>query len=76
VLQGQLHIVLQGAAQSYAAATLEQLAALVIEHLQLLIEHCQSPEAGGFTPSDFPEADLEQADLDRFLSKLGGTTRF
>ena len=31
------------------------------------IAHCLSPEAGGFTPSDFPLAGLDQAALDRLL---------
>ena len=32
-----------------------------LAELERLIRHCQSPEAGGFTPSDFPEAELTAA---------------
>ena len=32
-----------------------------------LIEHCLSPEAGGYTPSDFPLARWNQAELDRVI---------
>ncbi|MCP4662472.1 MAG: AMP-binding protein, partial [bacterium] len=33
-----------------------------------LIRHCLSPEAGGYTPSDFPLAGLDQARLDAWLA--------
>jgi non-ribosomal peptide synthase protein (TIGR01720 family) len=51
-------------------ATVEQLAQGFVEALQALIAHCQSPEAGGFTPSDFPGATLSQENLDRFITKI------
>src|SRR5205807_10406988 len=40
-------------------ATAEALAQGFIAALRDLIAHCQSPEAGGFTASDFPLARLE-----------------
>lgn len=54
----------------YRRETIEQLAAAHMDALRSLISHCVSPEAGGYTPSDFPEADLSQDDLDRLLSRL------
>ena len=39
--------------------TVERLAQGFLEALQALIVHCRSPEAGGFTPSDFPEVAVE-----------------
>jgi hypothetical protein len=36
-----------------------------------LIAHCLSPEAGGYTPSDFPDIDLSQDELDKLLTKIG-----
>jgi microcystin synthetase protein McyA len=36
----------------------------------MLIDHCLSPEAGGFTPSDFPLADLDQQQLDQLANIL------
>lgn len=47
--------------------TIEAVARDFIAALVVLIDHCISGEAGGFTPSDFPEADLSQEELDRFL---------
>jgi hypothetical protein len=41
-----------------------------MDALSAIITHCQSPDAGGYTPSDFPGAKLNQKDLDKLLSKL------
>jgi non-ribosomal peptide synthase protein (TIGR01720 family) len=40
--------------------------------LKELIAHCQLPDAGGRTPSDFPLARLDQASLDRLLAEQPG----
>src|SRR5262249_9098367 len=37
-----------------------------------LIEHCRSPGAGGYVPSDFPLAGLDQPGLDRLLARQRG----
>jgi amino acid adenylation domain-containing protein/non-ribosomal peptide synthase protein (TIGR01720 family) len=39
--------------------------------LRKLIAHCLSDDAGGFTPSDFPDAELSQEDLDDLMAELG-----
>ncbi|MBN1888044.1 MAG: amino acid adenylation domain-containing protein [Thermoflexales bacterium] len=52
-------------------ATIERLAGDFTQALRALIDHCQSPEAGGYTPSDFPEASLSQQELDALLVELG-----
>jgi amino acid adenylation domain-containing protein/non-ribosomal peptide synthase protein (TIGR01720 family) len=46
-------------------ATVERLARTFRAELETLVEHCLSPGAGGYTPSDFPLAGLDQAALDR-----------
>ena len=38
--------------------------------LQALIQHCQSTEAQGYTPSDFDKIKLSQNDLDDILAEL------
>jgi non-ribosomal peptide synthase protein (TIGR01720 family) len=43
--------------------TVTGLAQRFIEALRLLIVHCQSPEAGGSTPSDFPLAGLDEQEF-------------
>jgi amino acid adenylation domain-containing protein/non-ribosomal peptide synthase protein (TIGR01720 family) len=51
--------------------TIERLARGFIEALRTLIVHCQSPEAGRYTPSDFPHMRLSQQDLDALIMALG-----
>jgi hypothetical protein len=47
--------------------TIEQVAEEYQGALRGLIEHCLSPEAGGYTPSDFPLAHWNQVELDRVI---------
>jgi len=51
--------------------TIEALAARFLAALEALIAHCLSPEAGGYTPSDFQKADLTQEDLGDLMDQLG-----
>jgi non-ribosomal peptide synthase protein (TIGR01720 family) len=48
--------------------TIERLAQSFVEALRRLIAHCQSPEAGGYTPSDFPLANVSQRQLDGLVA--------
>jgi amino acid adenylation domain-containing protein/non-ribosomal peptide synthase protein (TIGR01720 family) len=50
--------------------TVEALAVHFERALRALIDHCQSPDAGGFTPSDFPDAELSQSQLDGLLARI------
>jgi len=54
----------------HSRKTVEQLADQYLEELKTLITHCQSPAAGGYTPSDFPEADLSQQELNDLLEEI------
>ena len=51
-------------------ATIENLAQSFMEALRSLITHCQSAEAGGYTPSDFQKAKATQKDLDQLLAQI------
>ncbi|MCP4662043.1 MAG: non-ribosomal peptide synthetase, partial [bacterium] len=53
-------------------ATIEALGTGFLEALRGLIRHCLSPDAGGLTPSDIPEAGLDQARIDQLVAELGG----
>ncbi len=53
-------------------ATVERLARGFLAEIEALVDHCLSPEAGGFTPSDFPLARVGQAALDRLLGNDRG----
>ena len=50
--------------------TIENLALNYRNGLMALVEHCQTAEAGGFTPSDFPTVDFRQEELDRLPETL------
>jgi non-ribosomal peptide synthase protein (TIGR01720 family) len=50
--------------------TIENLAGRFIEALRSLIAHCRSKEAEGYTPSDFPQMQLSQDELDELLAEL------
>jgi len=54
----------------YLPRTIQELAEQYIENLETLIIHCQSPEVGGYTPSDFPAANIKQDQLDRLMANF------
>ncbi len=72
IINGQLHISWQYSMQLHHRSTIEQIAQLFIDRLRALIAHCQSPDAGGFTVSDFPLAELDEEDMDQLASLLEG----
>jgi amino acid adenylation domain-containing protein/non-ribosomal peptide synthase protein (TIGR01720 family) len=51
-------------------STVEQLARQLMDNLRLVIERCRHGEQAPVTPADFPEANLDQEDLNRLLRKL------
>ncbi len=51
----------------YEQQTIEELARDYVQSLQAIVVHCRSEEAGGFTPSDFALAELNQTSLDKFI---------
>jgi len=75
VRKGKLEVTWGYSKHSYENATIDQLAESYMEGLREIIAHCESAEAGGFTPSDFPEANLSQSDLDKFISRISQAVR-
>ncbi|AVH69209.1 non-ribosomal peptide synthetase [Nostoc sp. 'Lobaria pulmonaria (5183) cyanobiont'] len=74
ISQGRLQINWTYSNQLHSQTTVETLAQSFIEALRVLITHCQSPDAGGFTPSDFAEfqqSQWEQSDLDAITAVIG-----
>jgi non-ribosomal peptide synthase protein (TIGR01720 family) len=51
-------------------ATIERLAQGCMTALRALIADGQSPKVSGYTPADFPEADLSQKELDNLVAEL------
>jgi non-ribosomal peptide synthase protein (TIGR01720 family) len=70
VLGGQLHMIWGYSGKQYREETIVELAEAYEQSLLEVIEHCLSPEAGGFTPADFTEAGLEQHELEYLLEKI------
>jgi non-ribosomal peptide synthase protein (TIGR01720 family) len=70
VAGGQLQIVWTYSSHIHSRRTIERLAEGFAGSLRGLIEHCLSPEAGGYTPSDFPEAEVSQRDLEKLVGRI------
>ncbi len=69
VINGQLKMIWTYGENIYERQTIAGVADGFITALQSLIAHCQSPEAGGYTPSDFPVANLDQESLSRLAGR-------
>jgi amino acid adenylation domain-containing protein/non-ribosomal peptide synthase protein (TIGR01720 family) len=70
VVEGQLQLNWTYSENFHQLATVERLAQGFMQALQALIAHCQSPEAGGYSPSDFPDVELSQEKLDQVLAEI------
>ncbi len=53
----------------HCQSTIERVAQGFLDALRSLIAHCQSPNAGGYTPSDFPLTTLNQHQLNTLLQQ-------
>ncbi|HEY0739193.1 MAG TPA: amino acid adenylation domain-containing protein, partial [Herpetosiphonaceae bacterium] len=72
VAGGQLRLTWIYGEQIHRRETVERLAHNTLTALRQLILHCVSPLAGGYTPSDFPLATLDQPTLDRLFGAERG----
>jgi len=70
IAEDRLNLTWSYSSSLHRVETIERLSTGFMEALRSLIAHCKSPRAGGFTPSDFPQAKVSQRDLDSLLSKL------
>jgi amino acid adenylation domain-containing protein/non-ribosomal peptide synthase protein (TIGR01720 family) len=70
VTGGQLQASWTYSENLHKPSTIEALAEAYITALQRLIAHCLSPEAGGYTPSDFPLANIGQDDLEQAFGQV------
>ena len=69
---GRLELQVGYAEGVHRGETVERLAEGFGRELRELIAHCRGAEAGGYTPSDFPLAALDQAGLDGLLGSERG----
>jgi non-ribosomal peptide synthase protein (TIGR01720 family) len=63
VAEGRLHVDWHYSSAIHHEQTVQWLAESFISALERIIGHCLSPEAGGFTPSDFPLAGVDEREL-------------
>lgn len=71
IVNGVLRLTFIYSRNLHRPGTIESLACATADALRELIAHCLTPDAGGYTPSDFPEANASQHDLDRLFASLG-----
>ena len=72
---GQLHFTCVYSRSMHRRATIERLLAEFAEELRALIAHCVTPDIGGFTPSDFPLAQLDDAKLQKLARLIAKPAR-
>ena len=70
VLGGKLGVTWSYSRAEFRRSTIETFGALYQRHLSGLIAHCLSRDAGGYTPSDFPDVEIGQDALDAILQKV------
>lgn len=70
VQDGQLQVDWSYSTALHQPARVETLAAAFMAALQALLTHCQDPQAGGYTSSDFAQAKLKQNQLDQLLNRI------
>ena len=70
VLHGRLTIRVVYGEQLHRRETIERLAGLYVSELRALIHLCRTASASSYIPSDFPAAQLNQNELDKFLVAL------
>jgi non-ribosomal peptide synthase protein (TIGR01720 family) len=70
VLGGQLHMIWGYSGKQYREETMVELAEAYEQSLLEVIEHCLSPEAGGFTPADFTDFNWKESKLDDIAAAI------
>ncbi|HET7460821.1 MAG TPA: amino acid adenylation domain-containing protein [Longimicrobium sp.] len=71
VSDGRLSATWSYGTRVHRAETVERLADAFMAELRALVAHCRDPQAGGYTPSDFDLAGLDQGGLDALLAQIG-----
>ncbi|MEQ8997813.1 MAG: amino acid adenylation domain-containing protein [Coleofasciculus sp. B1-GNL1-01] len=70
VAGGQLRLDWTYSEAIHQRATIENLAQSFIEALRSLIAHCQSPEVGGYPPSNFQTTKVLQKDFEQSIKRV------
>jgi amino acid adenylation domain-containing protein/non-ribosomal peptide synthase protein (TIGR01720 family) len=70
VVNGCLEVMWTYSRERYHPGTITSVAEAYLNDVRTLIAHCLSPDVGGYTPSDFPNVELEQDALDAILEQM------
>ena len=70
VIAGQLQVSWTYSKTRHRQSTINRLAENYLITLRALIAHCQSPEAGGYTESDFKDVGLDQDEIKDLMEEL------
>lgn len=70
VQNDRLHLTWTYSRNIHSRDTMAALSENYLSTLSRLIAHCLDPESGGFTPSDFPLAGLDEGELDKLSDLL------
>ncbi|OYE03761.1 non-ribosomal peptide synthetase [Nostoc sp. 'Peltigera membranacea cyanobiont' 232] len=70
IVEGKLGIDWTYDSHIHTRSTVEKLAQSYIQSIRSIIEHCQLKENRGYTPSDFPDTQLNQLELDELLTRF------
>lgn len=73
IYDGQLRFSWRYSEDVFASTTITHLADMFLQSLRTLIAHCQSHEAGGYSPSDFSLLPFEQKQLDVLIDRVIST---
>jgi len=71
VIAGQLQLSWIYSTHHHQRETIAKLAQTYLSALRKLIQHCLQPKVGSFTPSDFPQIQISQSELDDLIAELG-----
>ncbi len=72
VVAGRLEVRWSYSRNLHDETTIRQLADTFMAALRETLAAAESPDVGGYTPSDFADVDLDQAALDQILAQVGG----
>ena len=70
IMNGELNINWGYPTQAFRRSTMEALGNQFAANIDAVISHCLQSGEAGYTPSDFPEANISQDDLDTLLRNL------
>jgi non-ribosomal peptide synthase protein (TIGR01720 family) len=70
VIDGRLGVRCIGTSTGFGPAVVDRLAADLTARVRGYLRHLAEPAAGGYSPSDFPDAGLRQDELDALVAQL------